>query len=62
MVLSLFSDSVEKFLSILRLARELFLLPAGGLGFLHAAEFLSGVFQPQVGVIIERDADVDVTP
>ena len=61
LVLSLFSDRVEKFLSILRLARELFLLSAGGLGFLHAAKFLGGVLQPQVSISVERNADVAVT-
>ena len=43
-------DGFEQFLSILRLARELLLLPAGCLGFLHAAQFLGGVFQFPVGV------------
>ena len=57
----LFSNGFEQFLSILRLTRELFLLPAGILGFLHAAELLGGVFQPQVRVSVERDADIAVT-
>ena len=46
-------DGFEQFLSILRLPRELFLLTAGCLGFLHAAKFLGGVFQPQVGVSVQ---------
>ena len=54
-------NGFEQFLSILRLARELFLLLAGGLGFLHAAKFLGSVFQPQVSVSVERDADIAVT-
>ena len=45
LVLSLFSDRVEQFLRILRLPGELLLLPAGCLGFLHAAKFLGSVFQ-----------------
>ena len=57
----LFSDRVEKFLRSLRLARELLLLPTGCLGFLHAAKFLGGVFQTQVSVSVERDADIAVT-
>ena len=56
----LFSNGFEQFLSILRLTRELFLLPAGCLGFLHAAKFLGGVFQTQVSVSVERDADISV--
>ena len=40
------------------LARDLLLLPAGGLGFLHAVKLLGGVFQPQMGVGIEGNADV----
>ena len=57
----LFSDRFEQFLSILRLARELFLLPAGCLGFFHAAKLLGGVLQSQVSVSVERDADVAVS-
>ena len=62
LVLSLFSDRVEQFLRILRLPGELLLLPAGCLGFLHAAKFLGGVFQPQVSVSVERDADFECFP
>ena len=40
------------------LARDLLLLPAGGLGFLHAVKLLGGVFQPQMGVGIDGNADV----
>ena len=46
--------------AIRRLASELVLLPAGGLGFLHAAKFLGGILQPQMGVSVERDADFAV--
>ena len=53
-------NGFEQFLSILRLPCELFLLPAGRLGFLHAAKFLGGVFQPKVSVSVERDADIAV--
>ena len=60
LVLSLFSDRVEQFLRILRLPGELLLLPTGCLGFLHAAKFLGGVFQPQVSVSVERNADIAV--
>ena len=48
----------EHFLRGGSLARDLLLLPAGGLGFFHTVKLLSGVFQPQVGVGVERDADV----
>ena len=60
LVLSLFSDRVEQFLRILRLPGEFFLLPAGRLGFLHAAKLLGSVFQTQVSVSVERDADIAV--
>ena len=53
-------NSFEKILSIFRLVRELVLLPAGCLGFLPAAKFLGGVFQTQVNVSVERDADFAV--
>ena len=56
----LFSDRLEHFLRRRRLARELLLLPSGVLGFLHAAKFLGGVFQTQVGVGVECDTDVAV--
>ena len=56
----LFSDRVEQFLRILRPPGELLLLSPGGLGFLHAVEFLGGVFQSQVSVSVERDADIAV--
>ena len=58
LVLSLFSDRVEQFLRILRLPCELLLLPAGCLGFLHAAKFLGGVFQSQVSVSVEGNDDL----
>ncbi len=54
-------DGFEQSLSSLRPACELFLLPAGRLGFLHAAKFLGGVFHPQVSVSVERDADITVS-
>ena len=54
-------NGFEQFLRILRLPGELLLLPAGCLGFLHAANFLGSVFQPQVSVSVERDADIAVT-
>ena len=53
-------NGFEQFLRILRLPGELLLLPAGCLGFLHAAKFLGGVFQSQVSIGVERDADVAV--
>ena len=56
----LFSYGFVQCLCVLRLACELFLLPTGSLGFLHAAEFLGGVFQTQVSVSVERDADIAV--
>ena len=57
----LFSYRFEHFLRRRRLARELFLLPAGCLGFFHAAKLLGGVLQSQVSVSVERDADVAVS-
>ena len=53
-------NGFEQFLRVLRLACEILLLPADGLGFLHAGKLLGGVFRPQVGVSVERDADLAV--
>ena len=60
-LLVLWLNCPEQFLRGLFLPGEFFLLPAGGLGFLHAVKFLGGVFQTQVSVGIERYADVAVT-
>ena len=53
--------SLEHFLRRRRLARDLLLLSPGGLSLLHAVKLFGGVFQPQLGVSVERDADVAVT-
>ena len=56
----LFSDRFEHFLRRRRLARDLLLLLPSGLGLLHAVKLFGGILQPQVGVSVERDADIAV--